>query len=370
MIKVKVSTTSPLIPHAKMTPGSTGVIGEYRFLIDEPAGDADWWVVVHALPAAEKTLCPKENTILITQETESVKTFRRSFTKQFHWIVTCQKNLKHPRKIYYHQGHQSYLFLHRRRPDESAAAYRDSFPSYDRLRAMTPADLPKSKQIAAVVSHKLRTEGAQARYDFLMKLKEHFGDRLDIYSNRPGVFGPETKVAGLKWDALSPYRYVVSIENSFVPHWWTNHLFDAFIAGAYPFYYGHPSVFEYFPKDALTPIDIHDAGGSIAAIEAALAGNFAETRRGAVWEARRLALDKYNLLQVIADVISRLPAGSKKRLVAIKPERNRTLELKQALIRKIQQPLLRRAAKTVYHAYRFARYGEPWPAKKTNRNHV
>lgn len=359
MIKVKVTTPSPLVPLIKMTKGSQGIVGNYQFFVDTDVPDADWWVVVHGLHEDKTTLCPKENTILITQETEVVKTYQPRFTKQFNWVITSQQTLKHPHKIYTHQGHQSYLFMRRRQPGQSVEEYQKQFRSFDELRKMKPADIPKSKLLTAVVSHKKRSEGALARYEFIMKLKEHFGDRLDIYSTQPNVFGPETKVTGLKWDAVAPYKYVLSIENSFVPHWWTNHLFDAFLAGAYPFYYGHPSISEYLPKDSMTLIDIHDPKSSIEKIEKAISENYYENHQKDVWEARGLVLDKYNLFQVIADAIDKLPSSSQKTAVTIGPERDPLMVMKNKMVKGIKKvPLIRSAAKFAYRTYRTFRYGQ------------
>ncbi len=363
MVKIKVSTSSPLIPYLKQTPGGRGIIGKYQFFVNEDTPDADWWVVVHGVPQVQHTLCPKENTILFTQEAESVKRYQPSFVRQFHWIVTCQESLKHPRKIYNQQGHQSYLFMKRIAPGQNLESYRAQFKNYDELRAMTPSDIPKSKIMTTVASHKQRTEGAVKRHEFIKKIKEHFGERFDIYCNVPGFFGPETKVAGYKWDAVAPYKYVLSIENDYVPHWWTNHLFDAFIAGAYPIFYGHPSIFQYFPEGALTLIDLNDVPKAIQTIEKVISENYYEKHIDDIWAARRLTLDKYNLLQTIADVIDKLPAGADKKQITVKPERDRMLEWKQAAIKKISNPLLRGPAKIIYHSYRRVRYGERWSKK-------
>ena len=360
MIKVKVSTASPLVPHIKMTPGSKGIVGNFQFFVDQDVEEVDWWVVVDDLPKKEKVICPQENTILVTQETEIVKTYSQKYIDQFNWVITSQQTLKHPRQIFTQQGHQSYLFLSRLQPGQSAEDYRKRFRTFDELRAMT--DIPKSKGLSTVISQKLRTEGAKARRDFVMKLKEHFGDRLDIYSNklednRLNVFGESAKSTPYKWDAVAPYKYVLSIENSYAPHWWTNHLFDAFLAGAYPIFYGHPSVFDYFPKDSLTLIDINDVPASIATIEKVIAENYYEKNLKAIWEARRLVLEKYYLFAMLADTIGKLPSSNKPKLITLRPGE------KPWLKRKIVETLhgkgiLYTATRKIYRTYRKLRYGE------------
>ncbi len=355
MIKVKVSTINPAVPHIKTTPGSSGIIGNFQFFIDQDIENPDWWVVVDGLPKKETAVCPKENTILITQETEVVKKYHEGYLNQFNWIITSQQTIKHPRQIFTQQGHQSYLFMKRRTPEQSVAEWQKQFKTYDELRAMK--EIPKSKEMVAVISHKTRTEGAIARHHFVMKLKEHFGDRFDIYSNIANAFGPDTKVVGQKWDALKDYKYVLSIENSYAPHWWTNHLFDAFLAGAYPIFYGHESVYEYFPKNSLTRIDIKDLPGSIVLIEKVMSENYYEKHLKDIWTARNLVFDKYNLCAMLADTISKLPQGHTPRSITISPEKKPWL--KKKIIETLRgKGLLYTIPQKMYRTYRKIRYDE------------
>ncbi|MES2087643.1 MAG: hypothetical protein V4467_01475 [Patescibacteria group bacterium] len=360
LIRVKVSTSSPAVPHIKTTPGSKGVVGNFQFFIDQDVKDVDWWVVVDGFPQKETASCPRENTILITQETEVVKTYSQKYIDQFHWIITSQQTLKHPRQIFTQQGHQSYLFLRRREAGQSLESFQAQFKTYDELRAQTPADIPKSKLLSTVISQKLRTEGAQARHHFVMELRKHFGDRFDIFSNKladnsQNVFGPEAKTTPYKWDAVAPYKYLLSIENSYAPNWWTNHLFDGFIAGAYPIFYGHPSVFNYFPKNSLTLIDINDLPGSIATIERVFSENYFEKYQKEIWEARRLVLDKYYLFGMLAEEIAKLPAGKNPTRITLFPEQKPWL--KKKIVETLRgKGVLYTIPRKLYRMYRKIRY--------------
>ncbi len=355
MIKVKVSTVNPALPHIKMTQNSKGIVGNFQFFIDQEIEQVDWWVIVDGFPKKERVICPKENTILITQETEVVKKYSQKYIDQFNWVITSQQTLKHPQQIFTQQGHQSYLFMKRIQQGQSVESWRKQFKTYDELRAMTA--IPKSKIMTAVISHKLRTEGAIARHHFITKMKEHFGERFDIWSNKPDVFGPETKVVGQKWDAVAPYKYVISIENSYAPHWWTNHLFDAWLAGAYPIFYGHPSVFDYFPKGSLTLIDIKDIPGSIATIEKVISENYYEKHLKDIWTARNLLIDKYNLFAMLAERIAKLPSSNKPKLITLSPEKKPWL--KQKIIETLRgKGWLYTVPQKMYRVYRKIRYDE------------
>lgn len=361
MIKVKVSTSSPHIPHVKMTPDSSGIVGNFQFFIDQDVKEVDWWVVADNFPKKESVICPKENTILITQETEVVKKYHPKYVNQFNWVITSQRSLNHPRQIFTQQAHQSYLFLRRIRPGESIEDYHKQFRTFDDLRAMK--EIPKSKIFTTNVSQKLRTEGAIKRHHFIMKLKEHFGDTFDIYSNlvadpKQNVFGPDAKSTVYKWDSVAPYKYVISIENSVAPHWWTSHLYDAFLAGAYPFFYGHPSIYDYFPKNSLTLIDINDISGSIAAIEKAISENYFEKYQKELWEARRLILEKYYLFAMLAETIAKLPSSKKPpKLITLSPEQKPWL--KKKIVETLRgRGVLYTVPRKIYRIYRKARYGE------------
>lgn len=359
MITVKVLTSNPTVPHIKMTPGSKGVIEDFQFITDKPSEKADWLVVVDGIPTKETLICPKENTILITQETEVVKKYNPSYVKQFNWVITSQKSIDHPRQIFTQQGHQSYLFMRRKSPDQSIEEYQNQFKTFDELRAMK--EIPKSKDLVTVVSHKLRTDGARNRHAFIMKLKDHFKGKFDIYTNKEAsdpenVFGSDSKTSAYKWDAVSPYKYVLSIENSYVPHWWTNHLFDAWLAGCYPIFYGHPSILEYFPKNSLALIDINDPDSAIKIIEKAMSENYFEKYQKEIWEARNLVLNKYYLFAMIKDVIKTLPPSNKYRQITIKPEG------KPWVIKKIVSILkgkgwLYSIPRYIFRKYRQVRYG-------------
>ncbi|MEN6508516.1 MAG: glycosyltransferase family 10, partial [Smithella sp.] len=99
---------------------------------------------------------------------------------------------------------------------------------YDELKAITSID--KTKMISVVSSSKTMTDGHRQRVDFALRLKSHFGNKIDL-------FGRGLNEIEDKWDALADYRYHVAIENSEVNHYWTEKISDAFLAGCHPIYH-------------------------------------------------------------------------------------------------------------------------------------
>jgi len=347
MIRVKLSTKAQGMPLIRFTPGSKAVWGNCQFFyMDDEVKEVDWWIVMEGLAKTEQVACPPENTILIAQENEFMKNYNQKFVNQFAKVVTCHKTMKHPHKILTQQVHPSpFLWARTGR-------------GYDELKAIT--EIPKTKLMSVVASHKVRTEGQILRNRFINKMKEHFGNKLDCWSNRPGTFGPDTLIEkDSKWNNIAPYKYYLSIENSSVPHYWTSNLGDAYLAGAYPFYYGHPSVYEYFSKDALTMIDIADIPSSIATIEKVIADNYFEKRQKEIWKARDLVLEKYQIFPMLTDLIQSLPSSKTPKLITLCPE------AQPALIPSLAKTLKRFSvvhtlAKKAYRQYRTLRYKQKY----------
>ncbi len=361
MIRVKISIPGgDKLPFIKITPESKGIIGNCQFFINQDIPDADWAVVVESLDKKETVNVPRENTLFVAMENESIKNYEQSFTDQFHWAVTCHQTMKHPRKILTQQAHFSHLFWSRPEVGQTLEDFQKQWKPYDELLPLTPADIPKTKLITAVASHKTRTPGQQLRNDFIRAAKAHFGDRMDAFSNRDDTFGPGTKVEKLKWNALAPYEYYLALDNSVVPHYWTSNIGDGWTAGCYPFYFGHESINEYFDPKAYTMIDINDIPGALATIDRVIAERTREKRLAEIWEARRKYMREYNMFAMVAGVIESHPQSTKApEAITFRPEQTTTFSTKQKLIRSINKiPGFREAAKLVYRTYRRARYGE------------
>ena len=121
----------------------------------------------------------------------------------------------------------------------------------------------KKKLISVITSNKAFTQGHIDRIRFVSKLKEHFGDQIDVFGRGYNTFGD-------KWDVLADYKYHIVIENSSQTYYWTEKLSDCFLAETYPFYYGCTNIADYFPSDAYTPIDISNPDEAIKIIDKAI----------------------------------------------------------------------------------------------------
>lgn len=302
---VKVSTESDW-PLLRQTPGGDGVWGNCRFVLNQQVSECDYWVVHDGLSRSERTVCPPENTILITCEPPAVKTYDTAFLNQFATVITCDRTAAHPNLILsqqslpWHVGREV-------RGNESVGFTK----SYDELCRMEA--IPKDKVISVISSIKQFTTGHAQRLEFTRQLAERLGCRID-------VFGRGIRDIADKWDGIARYKYHVVIENCQHSDYWTEKLSDAYLGGAYPFYYGCPNLSDYFSTGAFTPINIEDIDGTIEVIEHAVATRQYERAVGEISTAREQVLNAYNLFPAIHAHIASRGASGKRRTVVLRPE--------------------------------------------------
>jgi len=293
-IRVKFVWTHDPRQWTRQFPHDTPVWGNCEYLFDPEARRYDWLVVYNDLPPAhpeEILSCPRRQTLLVTTEPSSIKSYGHAFTAQFGLVLTSQAEwaLPHPHRIFSQPGLQWFYGLGRER-----------FRSYDRMAAAPPLD--KHKTISTVCSDKRQRHTLHdKRYRFTQALKARLPD-LDIYGH--GVRAMDDKA-----EALDDYRYHVAIENYRGIHHWTEKLADVFLGAALPFYSGCPNAGDYFPEASFIPIDIDDVGGTHEVIERAIRDREYEKRLPSILEARRRVLEQYNLFAVLTREIESRTGG-------------------------------------------------------------
>lgn len=309
MIRVKLSTNFAEWPLIRQTPGRTGVWGNCRFLINEGVAECDYWVVYDDVVRPEVTRCAPENTLLITGEPPSVKTYPARYTAQFARVLTCQREIRHPGAMLRQQALP--WMVGRRYVKETGRWSEDDTKDYDELAALTQP--PKTRRLSVISSDKAQTAGHRQRLDFVLRLQEHFGTDID-------VFGRGLRDFEDKWDALAPYKYHVALENGEFPNYWTEKLSDALLAGAYPFYGGCPNIGDYFPASVLTRLDLSDTAGAIRAIERGMAADCFEATVAARHSAAARLLDEYNLFPTLEKIIHDARQDLPMRPIHIRPQ--------------------------------------------------
>lgn len=334
MYKVLITTSSNDNGMLRQTKQSKGVSlsGEYQFYVNADIKDPDFWVVRNKFVKSKMTkLVSPKNTILLLSEPYSVTAFPVSYRKQFGTIVSCQTQVKGENVIYSHA--QLPWFIGR---SDRHGIRNDMNITYDMLRDNPFPD--KTKLLSVITSAKAFTAGHQQRLKFVEQLKKHFGDKVDVYGRGIRDFDD-------KWNVLAPYKYHIAIENSSSKHYWTEKLSDCYLTGTFPVYYGCKNIDEYFPDGAYARIDINNPHEAIKIIESVIEDGMWDKRQDELKEAKKLTLDKYNIIEEITSVCDRLDATATKEEVTLRPAcnmlnlHNMYLSLFQRSYYKIRQSL-------------------------------
>lgn len=292
---------------ARQTKGAAGIssCGKYKFYINENIEDPDF-VIVRGKSCKETltfNVAP-ENVILTTSEPYSVLAYPRDYCKQFGMVCSCQENLKHknvkftPAIIFWFAG---VVFDAKGRPTP--------VKSYDDFRNEPWPE--KKKLISVVSSNKAFTKGHVDRIRFVERLKEYYGDKIDVYGRGYNGFDD-------KYDVVAPYKYHIAIENSRTKYYWTEKLSDTYLCGSYPVYYGCTNIGDYFPEGSYREIDIHDFEGAVKVIDALIADNAYEKSLPLLAECKEKVLEEYNLFNYLASIMDGMDPGLPRRQVTIK----------------------------------------------------
>lgn len=329
MMIVRLTTPSASWPLALQTPGASGIWDGVQFVIDRDCAHADAWVVYEKLPAATTTVCPPSRTILITGEPPMIKSYPEAFAAQFAKVLTCHA-MRHAGVV----AEQQALPWHYGRESDQSGDER-FVESYDSLAGSSPFET-KSRLLSIICSTKRKRYGHRKRHEFVSFLERTALPELDIFGRG------RAKEAACKRDAIAPYKYHIVLENSECADYWTEKLADAYLGGAFPFYWGCPNIEKYFPQGAFARIDIERPEEAVRTIMATIEQETYERSLPLLREARDRVLDSYNLFPAIVSLLRTLP-DEPAVPVTLRPEESFTLRGQVRRARLGVKALFRRA---------------------------
>lgn len=277
----------------RQLPDAAPVLGGCEFVFDPQCREYDWLAVYDRFPSVagerfsmwrEELACPPENTVFLTVEPSSIKSYEPTFLRQFGHVLTGHEpwSIDQPGVIRSQPGLKWFY------GDGGA-----SVKTLDEMLAEAPPE--KTLDLSTVCSSKKQKHTLhRKRYDFTQRLKAELPG-LDI-------FGHGVRPMKDKAEALDAYRYHIAIENHRCDHHWTEKVSDAFLGWTLPIYYGCTNLADYFPAGSFIEIDIDDFDKTLATIRETIAANTYAERIGLITEARRLVLDRYNLFAVLARI--------------------------------------------------------------------
>jgi hypothetical protein len=286
------STIFGTCPLLRQTPGSLGIWGGHQFLVNQNVEHCDAWIVLEGLDKPESTICPPEKVILLAAEPRAIKTYHKKWLSQFSAVSSYQKNIVPCRLL-------------KRNPSLPWWVGR----SYDELVA---SPFPEKKRlVSSIFSAKKTTSGHRRRKKVLEEMAK------DGWFE---PFGRAIRPVADKWDALYPYKYSVVVENSFVPHYWTEKIADCFLAGTVPIYYGCPNLEEYFPEKSFIRFDLHHPETLKEIISKLRREDDYHERIEALNQSKAIVLGKQNIFQTILDCIEEAPKASTPVNICLAPE--------------------------------------------------
>ena len=287
MIKVKVTHPYGNWPLARQTPNNSGIWGNCQFFINDDTQECDYWFVFDDLLKDECVICHPNNTVIITLEFPSIRPdINLKFLRQFSTVFSYSRQIKHPRVIEVLAPFPWHIGVDNTNSNTITSNYKiyDDFKNRDIIN--------KPKLMSVISSSKKDTEGHRKRLRFVEALKEYFGKNIDVFGRGINDFAD-------KWDTIYPYKYHISLENSSCRNGISEKLYDSFLGGAFPFYYGCPNVTNYFPDQSFVALDINDINESLRLIEKSISNQLYEKSIENIQDSKTLVLDKYNVFELI-----------------------------------------------------------------------
>lgn len=307
MKKVKLSINSPIEGLLRQTPNNDGVWGDYKFYINTQIDDCDYWVIYSKGEGNNnETRVAKENLVLLTGEPEPIYHYAPSFVKKFGRVLTSRKDINH-KNLTYIQPAQPWWVGRKLNSNGSI----DFVSTYNDLKSVIEN---KTKLISVISSSKGFTQGHKDRINFVKKLKNHFGDSLDVFGK--GINGFEDK-----WDTLKDYKYHIVIENSSFDDYWTEKLADNYLAECFPFYHGCSNINKYFEKESYEQIDINDFDKTISIIEKGISNNLYENRIESIRKAKKQVMEEYNIFPMLIEILKENKLSAPKQMIKMRHEK-------------------------------------------------
>ncbi|MCQ1575186.1 glycosyltransferase family 10 [Neorhizobium galegae] len=286
MINAALVSPSSEADWRRMFPHYVPEWGGVRFSFSPTAALYDILFVYDGLPDA--LIYPDAPyRVFVASEPQAIKTYRQQFLAQFDLVLTTDVNTRHRNFRITQVGPPWHVGIR-----DNQGQMRPQGMGWLELETFRPV---KTKQVSVVSSNKAYAEGHRERLQFVERIKAHFGPAVDVFGR--GINGFADKL-----DVLSEYRYHIAIENSTFDHYWTEKLSDPLLTLTYPLYHGSGNILEYFPPEALTPIDIRDPENAIGAIRRIIESDTAERAVPHMEEARRRILNEHNLMAILSEI--------------------------------------------------------------------
>lgn len=217
-----------------------GEIFEYN---ENSSKDVVWDLVVVfenvSKPVTVK--CREGGLVFISGEPPLSRDYPRDFLSQFDFVLTTHTHVRHNNYMNSQLGLNWHYGL-----SHKTMLTRYSFEELVALKR--PA---KPKLISVITSSKKMMPGHNYRQNIIKRLKENYSDYIDF-------FGKGSNFVDCKSDAINPYKFHICMENTIVPHYWSEKFADPLLGFSVPIYAGCPNINDYFDPRGFYTFNMKD----------------------------------------------------------------------------------------------------------------
>lgn len=322
MIKVKISLGwwKPLgglnaysndLPIFNFTNTNNNIYNNKHYYINSEIEDPDFWFIIENTRKTklEKVNISNSRIFFLNSETRYddryfFKSSSDKFLKQFDFVYSPY-DMKV--KVY----NTTPFLLWRLRGDP----FEDIFEESD-VKFYKNFNPQKEKLLSVYCTDKVETETQKLRLEFVKKLKILFGNDIDW-------FGYDIKTKN-KQEGIAKYKYHLVLENQLKNNFISEKLFDSFLGNSYPIYAGAPNVNDYFSKNSITNINLHDFDESINKIENCINSELYRKNFSYIEESKNVVLNKFNLIKridsIVENYLTKIDLNSEKNTKIIYPK--------------------------------------------------
>jgi hypothetical protein len=164
--------------------------------------------------------------------------------------------------------------------------------------------LRKPNLLSSVTSDLYDLEGHQLRLDLIYQLDQVIAEGFDLWGRNdynnffPAIKAYKGPIAD-KYDALWKYNYHIACENSFLPNYYTEKIYDPIIAQCLCFYDGCSNLEEFIDERAFIRIDAHSPSKAIETIIRSIENNVVKDRMKFIFKQKERLLYDLNPLNLI-----------------------------------------------------------------------
>ena len=170
--------------------------------------------------------------------------------------------------------------------------------TYDEL--INEKQINKTKYLSCIQSDKNHQWGHRLRHNFLRDYSM-MADYLDLYGSIR--YSNKKLLDNNKCSGLDDYRYTLAFDNqNTIKNFFGTQFTDAILRWTVPIYWGGADLEKYFPEGSFIKLDIEN-DNEIERITRLIEKDDYNNRLGALKEARKLILNKYNMWPIIEKVI-------------------------------------------------------------------